>query len=321
MPITDLVTPAYIRRTVLDDIMPLITRSGVTVSDEGLYAKIDEAVSELEAQFGLALRQTRFSVSDIRIRTTQFSDDTFRIATMLRRPLQKVVHLSTNYGNSELFELPDDWVYVDSHVQAQVHIIPRLESRELGRVTSWGRHLLSSIYSDYMPGVFRMDYTAGFEHDLPGEHVVDTEVTDTRHVTVTGLGPDDDLRQVLYAGDAVNLGGIVYRVARVAADHYRITEEPEEDYTGEAVALRYDASILQFIGYSAAMPMLANVGAMIYGPGRTGSSLRIDSLAQTKSINPRGPFANVIDMFRERVDAARAAIAAKYSPVNIALLG
>lgn len=321
MPITDLVTPAYVRRTILDDIMPLITRYGATVSDDGLYSKIDEAVSELEALFGLALRQTRFATTDIQVRSTQFSEETFRIATMLRRPLQKVTRLTTNYGNSELFEMPEDWVYIDSHVQAQVHIIPKLASRELGRVLSWGRHLMGSIYGDYMPGLYKMEYTAGFEHDLPGVHIVDTADPDPQVVVVTGLTADDDLRHVLYSGDFVNLGGDVYRVARVTAASYTVTATPEEDYTGEAVAMRYDASILQFIGYSAAMPMLANLGAMLYGPGRIGSSLRIDGLSQTKTINPRGPFANVIDQFRERMEAAKMALAAKYAPVNIALLG
>lgn len=318
MPVTDLVTPDYLRNTLLAGVIPLVARSGASVTDEALWAAIDEAVMVLEHEFGLALRQTRYMVREDRTRVTQFSDETYQMQTMLKRPVQRVDKLSIKLGNTEWYTLPVEWVYVASKPQAVIQIIPIA----LGTAQTTIATYRASFYSlfmlhGYVPAVYSVSYTAGFEHELPGVHAV---AAGSRNVTVTGLTADDDLRLLMLAGNYVSLAGTMYRVSYVNADSYVLTNASPDAVSGAAVAYAYDPNILQYIGYTAAIPILATLGAAIYGYGVIGQSLRIDGLAQTKNLNPRGPFANLIDNYKLKAEEAKNAIYAEYAPVNMTVI-
>lgn len=318
MPVTDLVTPDYMRTNLLAGVIPLVSRSGVAVTDEALWSAIDEAVQLLEHEFGLALRQTRYVEKETRTRVTQWSDETYQLQTMLKRPVQTVTKLAVKLGNTEWYTLPTEWVYIASKPQATIQIIPIA----YGSATTTTAAYKASFYSlfsfvGYVPGLYSISYTAGFEHELPGTHAV---LEGQRTVTVTGLTADDDLRVLMMAGNYVNLAGAMYRVSYVNETSYTLTNAAPADISGPAVAYNYDPNILQFIAYTAAIPILATLGAAIYGFGVIGHSLRIDGLAQTKNLNPRGPFANLIDNYKLKAEEAKTAIYAEYGPVNIMVI-
>lgn len=318
MPVTDLVTPDYIRTTLLAGVIPLVARSGLAVTDESLWAAIDDAVSKLEHEFGLALRQTRYFVREDRTRVTQFSEETYQMQTMLARPVQSVEKLSIKLGNMEWYTLPKSWVYIASKPQGVLQIMPIALDEGQTTVATYRASFYSLfMLHGYMPGIYSIDYTAGFETDLPGVHTVTDGAT---AVTVAGLTSSDDLRTLMRAGDSVNLGGTLFRVRNVTATGYTLTAAHDGGYTGAAVAYAYDPNILQYIAYAAAIPILATLGAAIYGYGVIGQSIRIDGLAQTKNLNPRGPFANLIEEYKAKLDAIYEALHAHYAPVNMAVI-
>jgi hypothetical protein len=318
MPVTDLVTPDYLRTTLLAGVIPLVTRSGAVVTDEALWAAIDDAVSKLEHEFGLALRQTRYVVGEDRTRVTHFSEETYQMQTMLARPLQSIEKLSIKLGNMEWYTLPRSWVYIASKPQAVVQIIPiSLDEGQTTVATYRASFYSLFMLHGYIPGVYSVEYTAGFEKVLPGASTV---VDEAIQVTVSGLAAGDDLRQYMRAGDSVNLGGAMYRVKNVSATGYTLTAPHDGGYTGEAVAYAYDPNIIQYIAYSAAVPILATLGAAIYGYGVIGQSIRIDGLAQTKNLNPRGPFANLIEEYKAKIGSIYEALHAHYAPVNMAVI-
>jgi hypothetical protein len=324
MAVTDIVTPDYLRTRILDGVVTLLTERGTTLSDDGLWAKIDEAVGLLESEFGLALRQTQYSEDIDRTRITQFSDEGFQIQTSLKRPIQQVNKLSIMVGNLEWYDLPKEWVWVASSNQGQVHIIPSSQGPVRLQANNRAYLYTATASSGYVPGMYAINYRAGFEKDLPGSHAavgpVAPATTGSRTVTVSGLD-STDLRTIMSAGDWVLLGAEAYRVASVQQSTYTLTTGARASFTGTAVAMRYDADILQFIGYSAAMGILASFGAVLYGAGVTGTSLTLDGMSQSNSINPRGVFANLIDSYREKVKNSKEAIYSKYAPVNMAVMG
>jgi hypothetical protein len=318
MPVTDLVTPDYLRTTLLAGVIPLVARSGAVVTDEALWAAIDDAVSKLEHEFGLALRQTRYVVREDRTRVTHFSEETYQMQTMLARPLQSIEKLSIKLGNMEWYTLPRSWVYIASKPQAVVQIVPiSLDEGQTTIATYRASFYSLFMLHGYIPGVYSVEYTAGFEKVLPGASTV---VDEAAQVTVSGLTVGDDLRQYMRAGDSVNLGGVMHRVKNVAVGSYTLTSPHDGGYTGEAVAYAYDPNILQYIAYSAAVPILATLGATVYGYGVVGQSIRIDGLAQTKNLNPRGPFANLIEEYKAKTNSIYEALHAHYAPVNMAVI-
>lgn len=325
MAVTDIVTPDYLRTRILDGVVNLITARGIALTDDGLWAKIDEAVGTLESEFGLALRQSQFSAEIDRTRITQFSDEGYQIQTSLKRPIQQVDKLSIVVGNLEWYDLPKEWVWVASANQGQVHIIPSSQGPVRLQANNRAYLYTATASSGYVPGMYSISYKAGFEKDLPGVHTATGPTAPATEglklVTVADLPEGTDLRTLIMAGDWVSLGGAGYRVAAVGAASYTLTVGASASFTGTGVVMRYDADILQFIGYSAAMPILASLGAVFYGPGVLGTSLRLDGLAQSNNIHPRGPFANLIDAYREKIATAKAAIYSKYAPVNMAVMG
>jgi len=319
MPITDIVTPAYIRQNLLANVITLATQRGATMSDDAIWAAIDEAVNYLESEFGLALTQTVFKEEHTRTRVTQFSQETYQMQTMLKRPIQRVDRLSTMLGTQEWYNLPVEWVHLQSKEQAVIHLIPN--SRGTFPTSTQGVSLWNIWFTagPYLPGYFRVSYRAGFEEELPWQvEVFDGE----RQVTVTGMGPEDDLRQVLFAREWVRVGDFVYRVERVQRDSFTLTQtHTQDDFRGTVEVLRYDSDILSYVAYAAAMPILATLGAAVYGFGVIGTSIKLDGLAQSKNLNPRGPFANLMDTFKEKMEAAKSSLYSKYAPINIALIG
>jgi hypothetical protein len=317
MPITDIVTPDYLRTNLLGSIIPLVARTGQAISDDALWAAIDEAVSQLEAEFGLALTTTRFRDEGLRMRITQFTDETYNLMLALKRPVQSIERLTVNIGNQEWYDLPTEWVYITSAAQGSLQIIPTSQGVATYRTSASAMMRTWFVRGPYVPGFYNITYRAGFEYLLPGTHVLEAG---SDQVTVTGLG-DVSLHQVLHSREWVSLGGSLMRVKSVTDAGYTVTNVSQVDHDGEAVALRYDADILSFIAYTALIPILATLGATLYGPGILGTSLRLDGLAQAKSMNPRGPFAAIIEQYTARAAQAKQAIYAKYAPMNIALIG
>jgi len=319
MSITDLITPTYLKQTLLGSIIPLMTRTGVTISDDALWAAIDEAVTYLENEFGLALRKTRFVVNEDRMRIHQRSSEQYQLSVSLKRPVQEITSLSVQLGNLRWFTLPKQWVYVSSKIGGVMYLIPTSQGiGDQGSIVSYQASFYNLFrFDDFVPGYYGISYTAGFESDLLGTHtVVDGEDT----VTVTGLDDDVVLQGLIGAGEYVKLGDILYRVASVSSATYRLTKVATAAYAGPAVLYAYEGDILQYVSYAAVIPILAVVGAAIYGAGIIGTSLKLDGLAQSKNINPRGPFANLADTFTQKMEASKASIYAKYASFNMVVI-
>lgn len=317
MPITDIVTPDYLRTNLLGSVIPLVARSGQSISDDALWAAIDEAVSQLEAEFGLALSTTLFRDNNLRMRITQFTDETYNLMLTLRRPVQSIEKLSVNIGNQEWYELPTEWVFISNAAQGSLQIIPTSQGVATYRTNASAMLRTWFVRGPYVPGFYNISYRAGFEHVMPGTHTVQAG---SDVVTVTDLD-DTTMHQVLGAREWVSFNGTVARVKSVQAASYTLTSIADFDHVGEALALRYDADIISYIAYMALIPILTTLGSTLYGPGVLGTSLRLDGLAQAKSMNPRGPFAGVVEQYAKRAEQAKQAIYAKYAPLNIALLG
>lgn len=309
MPITDILTPDYVKNAVTPTVR-YIDREGRPVSEDAFYRAIDNAVSIVEGRTGLSLRIDHRKLVEERKDSLEWHDATWHLKKPLRRPIQSVTRLGFQYGNYDPAWLPADWVHIPSKNMGQVQIVPgptgiNLSLSNLWFPTTWdqGAH--------FMAGLIKVEYYAGFDKLLEGTHTVGASSTT---VTITGA---DDLAYDFEPGQWVKLGGTVRRISQVVdGTTYKVTHPSGTAYAGTAIHLQYPSTVLAAVGGLAGAAMLEVAGTLLYGAGVTGKSLQMDGMSQTKGFNPKGPYAQWRQELLEAAEKAMVALHAEYTPIR-----
>lgn len=310
MPITDIITPDYIKNAVLPTVR-FVGRDGAPVVDDYFYRSIDNAVAEVEELTGLTLRTDHRRLHEERHDSLEWHDETFYLKKTLRRPLRSVEKISIVWANFPGYALEPERTLVRSNKYGQVQIVPgpTLSSHPFF-LTYWG--VGWNDRPEYMPGLIKIDFYAGFDAVLLGTHN-----TTANSNTVTITNDTTSAAYKLESGQWVKINGVVRRISAVVdGSTYKVSGTFPSTYSGEAVHLSYPGSALSAVSALAAIPMLSLAGTLIYGAGVTGKSLAIDGMSQSKGIDPRGPYANWQKELRNAADNAMRALHSDYTPVR-----
>jgi hypothetical protein len=314
MPITDIVTPAYVRE-MLPTVSFMNPRTRAEISDNVFHASIDGAVNDMEERIGFSLRTDHRRQHVERKDTLEWHGDTYQLKKMLTRPLQSVTKLTLGFPEFPQGEVDIDRVYITSNRFGQLQIMPGA-LRFMGNVYdgSWGGYGGAGVTSDghYLAAFIKVDYHAGFDVQLAGTHTV---AASSSTVTVT-----DDTTEVAYSlepGQYVKIGGMVRRIHSVVdAATYTVSTPFDSAYTGIAIHLTYPSIAIEAVTNLAAIPLLAAAGTLLYGAGVTGKQLHIDGMSQRKGINPLGPYAVLSGALKERAEANIRTLYGSYTPVR-----
>jgi hypothetical protein len=310
MPITDIITPEYMKNAVLPTVR-FVSRDGVPVGDDFFLRMVDNAVGEVEEMTGLTLRTDHRKLHEERHDSLEWHDETFYLKKTLRRPLQRVEKISIVWANFPGYALEPERTLLRSNKYGQVQIVPgpTLSSHPFF-LTYWG--VGWNDRPEYMPGLIKIDFYAGFDKLLAGTHSVSAN---SNTVTVT-----NDTTSVAYGlevGQWVKIGGQVRRISSVVdGSTYKVNGVFTSTYSGDAIHLSYPSTALAAVSALAAIPMLSMAGSLVYGAGVTGKSLSIDGMSQSKGLDPRGPYANWQKELRAVADNAMRALHADYTPVR-----
>lgn len=308
MPITDVLTPEYIKRAVLPTVR-FEDRSGKCVADDVFYAAIDSAIGDVESFVGFSLRV------DHRKQNTEYKDvlewhnEMFFLKKMLTRPLQSVDKLTLGIPTMPQGEVDIERVHITSNRFGQLQVLP-------GAINYLSPYFASAVAyypsSHYIPAYIKVIFRAGFDVPLPGSHTI-AESSDIVVIT----GDDTDSAYGLQPGSWVKINGEVRRVKSViSGTSYQVSAPFKSTAIAEAIHLTYPPSAYQAVSALAALPLLSLAGSLLYGAGVTGKALGIDGMVQRKGIDPRGPYANWQGELQKKADEAKAALFAEYAPVR-----
>ncbi len=313
MALTDIITPAYIR--ALMPAVKVLDENKKPVSDSFFWPYIDAAISDLELRFAIVLR-TRGAVAVQRFDALVDAAESWNLLHLRNRPVQTITSFDLQIGAETPDDYPPWWPTILNDVQGQIQIIP-----SGGGSTSRGI-VRSADYLEmfgYMPGLFRIGYTAGFERDIVGVATVAANGS-TVTLAVDADGEVDDTR-VFAIGAFVKLGSRIHRIESVPGEtSFTITGKHVTGFTGTAILMDYPPAMVMAVAYGAAIPILDYAGAHLYGAGVTSKHVDIDALSQKKSYGA-GPLSTPYSPLANRFQSARAThidtLAALYTPMMV----
>lgn len=314
MPLSDIITPDFVRNAVLPTVR-FIGRDGVPISNDYFYQEIDNAISEVEAGTGLALRIDHRKLVEERKDNLSWHDETWFLKKSLKRPIKTIERFGFVYGNFPVDYLPSDWILPSSFKMGQVQIVPGptgvyMNTYNLWFPTAWdgGAH--------YMAGLIKLDYYAGYEHALEGTH---TTVAGQSVVTITDV---ENQAFDFEPGNWIRLGTCVRRIASVVdGNSYRVTHPVATAYEGPAILMTYPPLVIKAVSALAGVGMLALAETLLFStPGMTGKHLSMDGMSQGKSFNRLGPYATWRAELKESAERAMRAIHAEHTPIRITVI-
>ncbi len=310
MPATDIITPCYIRRAVLPSVR-FIDRTGAPIADDFFYRAIDTAISDVETRTGLALLVDYRKLVEERPDALEWHDATWFLKKTLKRPIQSVSKFGFVYGNYPVDYMPSDWLRPTSFKMGQIQIVPGPTGINLQTYHYWFPYPWDGA-GHYMAGIIKIEYYAGYDKLLTGTHAVAVGQT---AVTITGATNE---ALGLEPGTWVKLGANVMRVMRVVDGNNYLTSNPAEvAYSGTAIHLQYPGAVLGAISALAGVAMLDLAGSLLYGAGVTSKALAMDGLAQSKGINPKGPYGEWKKELLATADRLIAGLWAEHTPVRV----
>jgi hypothetical protein len=283
MAVTKICTPQWLVDNYLVGV-DLTDDNGQTFPDAHFKEAIYAAVAYTEAKYDIVLRRPReFTVQERH--DGKFTSSPSWYFTQLRQlPIAEIVSFGIQFGNYPTTNIPASWVHIVSARAGQVQIVPGPEGFRhpyiVGNTPLLGLEILGG--RGYLPGWVSMTYRAGFERSVKGTF---SGTINERTFTYTPASADTSLFQQLQEGDWLQVNRDIYRVSEVLSDtEVEVDEVLDKNYTNApAEILAYDPTILQAIGYTAAMPILDTAGDLVLGAGISSQSISIDGISQSIS--------------------------------------
>lgn len=203
---------------------------------------------------------------------TDASEETWHLVRVMNKPVTKVLSFQLMYGEEVFYDFPSSWVHTASLRHGQVQIVPGRGGFNAVVVP----HILQ-YYPPYMPGWYRIRYTAGFEFDATGTASAPADST-----TVTGIGTL--FKSEFRRGYFIEVGGVSRYIKLVKSDTELIVEEafdPDEEVSGAVRGANPPADILDMAALQAANAILHTAGDLIIEAGIANVSASMDSLSQS----------------------------------------
>lgn len=276
MPITDIITPQWIRDQYLYGI-DLTDDDGNAFPDELFRQQIDMAVDLIETEFDVQLNGNR-SVVDERHDTTLYHGKSFYMVYLDHRPVLSIDELKVQYGEFEPNKIPKSWAHVFSKDQGQVQIIVSPEGLA-GTLITGGIPFVGISgmqFRHYTPGWWVYSYTAGFESTATGTVSVsngDDKIT----------GTDTKFTSELKRHQWVLVGDQARKVKKVSSDtQATVYNNWTENESGEDLwRLDYPNSIIESVSLLASLLPLDTAGDLILGAGVFNKTVSMDGLSQS----------------------------------------
>lgn len=313
MPITDIVTPDFIRCVVLPTVK-FIGRDGVAVGNDYFYQEIDNAVSTVEGRTSLALRIDHRKLVEERKDNLEWHDETWFLKKALKRPVKSVDRVGFRYGNFPTDWLPADWVLLSQPKMGHLQIVPGPSGVHMSTYDLW----FPSVWNQsahYMAGLLTFEYYAGYDQLLPGTH---TATLGSNVITISGDGTESQAYD-FEPGNWIKLGGVVRRIASVIdGQSYRLSSAMPANYEGTAILMTYPPLVIKAVASLAGASLLALAETLLFStPGMTGKHLSMDGMSQGKSFNRLGPYANWRAQLTKAAEEALVALHIEHTPIRM----
>ncbi len=314
MPITDIITPEYLR-TYLSGV-EFYNRSGHPhIPDDVFTMHINGAVSQLETELSIPLRGSVGYTTTQDLDVVDWDMSRWNLHRLPIRPANKINSITLQYSNYPSWELPKDWVVIRSREQGAIQVLPGAGNIRYLQ-GPWVKYAYIN-FNHITPAYLHINYDAGFEYVL-GTGVGDE---DSKLLVITPAADTGPLTHRVKPGSWVILNGAAYQVSRLANSlTVELAKPLPADFTGEVIHADYDSLMVSAAMASAAQPILEGLGTFLYGPGVTSRSIGIDGLSQSKGIRSDGPFAGWIRLNQERYQRAVEILRAKWGATNVVVM-
>lgn len=304
--------------------LPTKGPDGKVYDDRFFIGHIRAAAADLERELGVVLTAHPERVYQDRLDAIEWDGDTWTMKFVKPRPITKVEAFSYQVGDHQERVIPVSWVNASEPIFGQIQVIPGKASAEyLGPLMYWW----NTQRWRYTPLLLKIRHKAGFAHALPNtvtatkgsNEVVLSEVEDP-----SGFDEATDIFSRL--GDCLYIyyGGAAHRIVEIVdSATVRVEDVAKETatYTELVYALRYSDDMRAYVYMKAALPVLEQVAAYMYGsPGVSSKSLGMDALSQGRGLaigKGYGPLSAVIELFKSEAKSKLAVLMDEYGPIHI----
>lgn len=303
--IRDILTPTWLQNVFLYGV-DLTDDDGEHFPEMMWENCLQVAIETLEEALDIKLRP--YIVENERHTSYQDHHEGWWQMRARHRPIRSVNDVSLNYGNRNIGSIDKSWVSVQSRKGGDLHIIPTGGSISIHQ--GWGGHFLSgqTLYGsrNNLPGLFSLNYTAGFSVEGDLEEFADGE----DEIQVVFDEPFADPNYKINAGWMENEGEAgAPRFLNKTREGFTIKLKSAPGAGGASLqwyATDIPHTMTQAIGYMAALLPLHTAGDLIAGAGIASQSISLDGLSTsintTSSATNSGYGARVI-AYKKELDA------------------
>jgi hypothetical protein len=293
--------------------------------DDGLFiGHIRSAAASLERELGVVLTAHPERIYQDRLDAIEWDGETWTMKFVKPRPIVSVEAFSYQVGDHAERTIPVSWVRASEPIFGQIQIIPGKASAEyLGPLMYWW----NTQRWRYTPLLLKIRHKAGFAHRLPNT-VTTTKGSDeivlSLHSEPTGFDEARDIYSRL--GDCLFIyyGGTAHRIVDILNDttvKVADIQTTTSTYSENVYALRYTEDMRAYIYMKAALPILEQVAAYMYGaPGVSSKSLGLDALSQGRGISTGrgyGPLSAIIEQYKAEAQSKLSALLDEFGPIHI----
>lgn len=314
MALSEIITPAFLREFLSG--VDFYHNDDVTlrISDSAFEIQIDNALSVVENKLGISLRGTVGDTVEQQLDVIDWDPQRWHLHRLPRRPVQAIDSVSVQYSNYPRWELPKEWLKIRNPVQGDVQLLPGA-----GNIRYLQGPLVQYAqiqYNNITPAYLRINYTYGFESVIGTIEVLEGETLAT--VALTAAMP---LSQLVQAGDWLLLGDHAYQAKRTTSfDRITLRTPAAETYSGEVVLAKYEPAMVSAVMAYAAVPLLDQLGTILRPAGVTSQNVEVDSLSQSMTFNPQGPYASLIAQLLRQYNEAMAVLENKWGRINMVVV-
>lgn len=313
MPITDIITPAYLRSYLSG--VEFFNRSGqLHIPDDVFVMHINGAVAQLETELSVPLRGSVGYTSTQDLDVVDWDMSRWNLHRLPVRPVNKINSIRLQYSNYPSWELPKDWVFIRSREQGSIQVLPGAGNIRYLQ-GPWVKYAYIN-FNHITPAYLHIDYDAGFEFPLGTGSI-------SANSKLLAVIPSDakPLTNRVFPGSWVMLGSSAYQIVRVSNGYtLELSKAVTEAFAGEVIHADYDSLMIAAALAGSSQPILEALGTFLYGPGVTSRSIGIDGLSQSKGIRGDGPFAGWIKLNQSRYEKSIEVLRAKWGPINMLVM-
>lgn len=320
--IYDLVTPQWVKDTFLRGLDNYLQDEDGIPFPESMYEQsTSQAIASVQAELDLCLDVTTITQE----RQDWNSEDINACIPLyvFQRPLHSVQALRWKYGQLRIFTVPATWLNILNPIFGRLHVIPTALSPSVTLTTNVFPYFFNN--SNYMPGWWDIDYTAGFRYYKGSATIAQGQQT----ATVT-FASDEQFLSSNYAvyttRSGPNAADLLMEPQIVSKGVGGFTIKMPTAVAGTSLTVNWvvsdlPADLRQVLGIRAALLPLVTAGDLVLGAGVQGGQIGVDGLSQqlstTKAGAAGGAFAGRVNALQAQALDLMNNLRGKYRPMNM----